>query len=120
MQWLDYLPWRDAFAGALDPRLHPIDYLDRRILDGSVRLWTSPEAAVVTEIKTYPTGARAVHFLIVAGEKDAIKRLGPPIEAWARSIGCIGALIESRPGWAREMKADGYSIHQVSIWKDLA
>lgn len=118
-QWLEYQPWRSRFAEAIDPRLYTIDYLDRRILDCSARVWTSPRAAVITEIKTYPTGASAVHFLIVAGEKDAIKAFGPPVEAWARSIGCIGALIESRPAWAREMKAEGYEVHQISIWKDL-
>lgn len=119
VQWLDYQPWRERFAEAMDARLYTIDYLDRRILDGSARIWTSPDAAVITEIKTYPTGARAVHFLIVAGELEAIKAFGPMVEEWAKSLGCVGALIESRPAWAREMKSAGYEVHQVSIWKDL-
>ena len=119
MQWLEYVPWRERFAEALDPRLYDLEYLDRRIIEGSALIWTSSNAAVITEIKEYPTGAKAVHFLIVAGDKDAIKAFGPPVEAWAREQGCIGALIESRPAWVREMKTAGYEVQQVSIWKDL-
>lgn len=119
MQWLEYQPWRDEFAKALDPRLYPIEYLDARILEGSALIWANEHAAVITEIKTYPTGARAVHFLVVAGDKDEIKKFGPPVEAWAKARGCIGALIESRPAWVREMKSAGYAVHQVSLWKGL-
>ena len=43
----------------------------------------------------------------------------PRAEEWGRSIGCTLAIIESRPGWAREMKKHGYSTHQISISKEL-
>ena len=117
--WAGYLHWRDDFAGAMDPRLYTIDYLDGLILCGAARFWRSEDAAIVAELKAFPTGARAVHGLIAAGDKDGIKALIPLAEQWGREMGCIGAMIDSRPGWGRELKAAGYRPFQLALWKDL-
>lgn len=118
--WAGYLAWRCAFAAAIDARLYPMEWLDQRIITGSAQIWRSVEAAIVTEIKTYPSGARDLHGLVAAGALADIKRaLIPRAELWARSIGCAGALIESRPGWAKVLAHDGYAIWQVAIRKEL-
>jgi len=44
----------------------------------------------------------------------------PQAEAWARSIGALGAVIESRPAWAKALKGSGYAPFQTSIRKELA
>lgn len=118
IQWMDYIDWRERFAAVLDPRQFGIEDLDRRILDDSVRIWTSPAAAIVAEIKQYPR-CRTVRGMIAAGEMKAIKALIPLAEAWGREQGCIAGEIVSRPGWARAMRADGYELSQVNLWKDL-
>lgn len=115
--WAGYLRFRDAFAGALDDRLYTIDHLDGLVLSGQARLWSNDKAAIVAELKIYPTGAMVVNGLIAAGEKDEIRKLIPEAEKWGRSIGCIAGEIESREGWAREMKDDGYRVHQVRLIK---
>lgn len=117
--WAGYLRFRDAFAEAMDSRLYQVDYLDGLILSGQARFWRSDEAAMIAEIKTFPTGARVVHGLIAAGNLEGIKSLIPLAEQWGRANGCIGGMIDSRPGWARAMKQDGYTPHQVALWKDL-
>lgn len=114
-----YRHWRDAFAEAIDPRFYSIDYLDGLVLTGRAFLWASDTAAIVAEVKTFPTGARVIHGLVAAGDLEGIKALIEQAEAWGKSQGCIAALIESRPGWARALKAEGYASFQTSIMKEL-
>ena len=112
--------WRAEFAKALDARLYTIGHLDDLLLGGRAQLWFGDDAAMVTEVRSYPSGALVVHGLVAAGDLDEIvATLIPKAEAWARSLGCVLAIIESRPGWARALKARGYAPHQLSVRKSL-
>ena len=116
----DYRRFRALFAEALDSRLHSIEHLDALLFSGRAQIWCGEAAAVVTEVRTYPTGAMALHGLVAAGELDEIVGvLIPKAEAWARSIGCAMVIIESRPGWARALKKSGYAPHQLAVRKAL-
>ena len=112
-----YLHHRDAFAELLDPRRYTIDWLDRQVAKGAFKVWGNDGAAIVTEIKHYPTGAMDIHGMCAAGALWAIRELVADAEAWAKANGCIGAEIASRPAWARVL--EGYAVHQVTIRKDL-
>jgi hypothetical protein len=115
---LTYALWREAFAEAFDPRLYTIGYLDNLVLSMRAQAWYSENAAIVTEVRTYPTGAKVIHGLVAAGDLEEIRDvLIPRAEDWARSIGCIMAIIESRPGWARALK--DYEPHQLAVRKEL-
>ena len=119
--WNAYLRWRPAFAAAMDPRLHTPEWLDGRILAGAAQFWPSERAAAVTEVRPYPTGAYDVHGLLAAGDADAVRdAIVPEVERWARAIGAIGLVIESRPGWARTLRGAGFAPHQLAIRKDLS
>lgn len=116
----DYARFREGFAAALDPDFYPIAYLDELVAIGRGLLWTSPAAAIVAEIKTYPGGAKVIHGLVATGDLEEITgALIPSAEAWAREQGCRFAIIESREGWARQLKSSGYEPHQVSLRKAL-
>ena len=116
----DYGRFRAHFAEALDPRLYEIGHLDALVADGRAVFLAAGDAAIVFELRSYPTGAKAVHGLVAAGDVDRIiGLLIPSAEAWGVAQGCIGATIESRPGWARLLKPHGYAVHQVAVWKDL-
>ena len=117
--WAGYLRFRDDFEEVMDPRFYTIGWLDQRVLDGSVRLWCSDEAAIIAEIKVYPAGGMVVHGLIAAGELDGIRTLIPLAEEWGRSEGCVEAGIESREGWSRALRQDGYAVHQIALRKEL-
>jgi hypothetical protein len=118
--WAGYLYFRAAFGEAIDPRLHTLDWLDQRILSGEALFWRTERAAIVAEPRVYPTGKRDLHGLIAAGDIDDIADiLIPMAEHYARSVGCIGAVIESRPGWARRLKGKGYATYQVALRKEL-
>ncbi|MDB5692327.1 MAG: hypothetical protein JWO81_1390 [Alphaproteobacteria bacterium] len=121
LQWVDYHPWREEFEKALDPRFYRIEHLDTIINENWARIFTCPEAALIVELRRYPTGAFDGHVLIAAGSpKHVVAVLRPRAEAWLREIGAEGALVESRPGWARLLKDHGYAPHQMILRKDFA
>lgn len=121
MTWqAEYSRFREGFREALDPRLYPIEYLDDLVSMGQALLWFSDNSAIAAEIKEYPTGAKDIHGLCMAGDvEEAISLLIPQAEAWGKSNGCIGALIQSRPAWQRKLKSHGYELHQVAVRKEL-
>jgi hypothetical protein len=116
---MNYAHWRDKFASAMDPRLFNIEHLDALVAADQVQTWFGKDSAIVTELRTYPTGAKVIHGLVAAGDLDEIMLLIKIAEEWAESIGCCMAIIESRPGWVRKLKASGYAIHQTAVRKDL-
>lgn len=116
-----YLHWRGEFAKAMDPRFYDLAYLDdvfvSGLLDGTVRLFANKAAAIMAEIKTYPTGTKDVCGIVAAGDLEAIVALIAQAEDWGRSRGCAGGVIESREGWVKVMKRYGYEPHQVAVRK---
>ena len=115
-----YTAWRAAFADALDDRFYTIDWLDSRIADGSALCLSSDTAAIVTEIREYPTGAKDIHGLIAAGDLETIVNdLIPAAEALGRQLGCIGAIIESREGWTKVLCGAGYQPYQTAVRKEF-
>lgn len=114
-----YLRHRAEIEALLDPRLYRIEWLDEQVATHSVGCMGNDRGVIVFEVKHYPTGAMDVHGLVAAGELEAILGLIEEAENWARDVGCVGALIASRPGWARVLKSRGYESHQVSVRKVL-
>ena len=116
----DYPRFREALAEALDPRLFSIDHLDHLLLSMRAQAWFSERAAIVTEVREYPTGAKVLHGLVAAGElREIVEILIPRAEQWARSLGCLLAVIESRQGWGRALRRHGYEPHQLALRKEL-
>lgn len=121
MTWQDaYQHYRDGFAEALDERLYTIEYLDALVHSGEGILFATDKAAIIVEIKEFPTGARAVHGLVATGKLESIKEdLIPQAEALGREIGCAFGMIASTRAWGRIMKERGYAPHQMTLIKDL-
>ena len=124
----DYSAFRPSFEAALDERLYRIEHLDALIGSGRAQIWFGAHSAIVAEVREYPTGARAMHGLVAAVDPEAppgagldeiVGTLIPRAEAWGRSVGCVLAVIESRPGWVRKLEAGGYRIHQTAVRKTL-
>lgn len=116
--WAGYCEFRPAFAQVMDQRYHTLPWLDEQVLSGKVQFWRTDSAAIVAEVRDYPTGAKDIHGLIAAGDlADIVQVLIPQAEQWGRENGCIAAQIESRPGWARALK--DYDVHQVIVRKEL-
>lgn len=119
-EWDEYQRWRDDFAAILDPRFYTVEWLDGEVWSGRIRLFSGPKSCILASIKPYPTGALELHVMAAAGElNELVSSTIVSCETWARSVGCCVAVIESRPGWVKTMKASGYSLFQTSIRKDL-
>lgn len=115
-----YSDWREAFGAVLDARLHTIEWLDGQVQSGRALLWEADDAAMLAEVRFYPTGAKVIHGLVAAGSLDTIVgKLIPEAEEWAKAAGCIGAVIESREGWGRVLKGAGYRPYQIAVRKDF-
>lgn len=112
-----YLHHREAF-GALDPLRYPVEAIDARVKAQTWRCWGNESAAILAEVKTYPSGVREVHGVAAAGDLQAIIELIPLAEEWGREHGCVRAVIESRPGWERALPEE-WELHQVAMRKEL-
>ena len=119
MNWSDYQRFRDDFAAAMDPRLYTIEYLDGLVWSGRAMFLCDDKAAIVFKLKRYPAGALVVEGVIAAGELEGVKTLIAEAEAWGRANGAAMAKIDSRSGWVRALKADGYRLHQSTLIKEL-
>ena len=117
----EYARFRPLFAKAIDRRFYTIEHLDRLILTSRAQCWFGERAAIVTELRTYPTGVNAIHGLVAAGDLAEIAgELIPRAEHWARDqASCAIAMIESRAGWARVLERHGYGAHQTTLIKEL-
>lgn len=114
---MTYAAWRSRFLEAVDQDLYPAEWLDRRVASGRARFWGNEGAAILAEVKVYPSGAKEVHGLVAAGDLEAIIALIPLAEAWGRDRGCIRASISSHPAWARLLP--DYQPEQLTIAKVL-
>lgn len=116
-----YHKWRPEFESVMDSRMYTIGWLDGQVWSGRAWFWGNDKAGIVAELRHYPTGNFDIHGLVAAGDVGVIRDLLiPQAEAWAKSIGAIGAVIESREGWGKVMRGSGYAPFQMSIRKDLA
>lgn len=115
-----YHKWRADFEAVMDPRMYTISWLDGQLWAGRAWFWGNDKAGIVAELRQYPTGAFDIHGLVAAGDVATIRdELIPQAERWAASIGALGAIIESRPAWAKVLKGHGYEPWQTSVRKEL-
>lgn len=120
IDWAGYLEWRPAFLEVIDQRLYNADWLDREVQYGRAHIWRSPNACALTEFRIYPTGVADLHGLVACGDIAEVRDiLVPRAEAWARAMGCVGFIIESRPGWVKLLKSQGFEPHQWAVRKEL-
>ena len=111
-----YEEWRDEFAKILDERFYTISWLDCQVTNGAIGCMGNEQAAILYEIKTYPTGFKELQGMAAAGDLDAIKEsLIPAAESLAKSMGCGSAEISSREAWVRLLP--DYEIYQTTIKK---
>lgn len=117
---MSYADWRGRFLEAVDETLHPAAFLDWLLESGQARFWENDTAAIVAEMREYPSGVLEVHGTVAAGELAGIKALIPLAEQWGRSLGATRATIQSSPAWGRLMTDAGYVPEQLIIVKELA
>lgn len=115
-----YLRFRPEFINIVDSRTHPIEWLDAQVWSGKAKVWGTPDACLLTEIKHFPTGAFEVHVMIAAGNMETlVNETIKHVEAWAREIGALFVTIASRKGWEKIMRPYGYEHWQTELRKEV-
>ena len=121
VQWLEYLPYREALISILDERFYTAQWMDEQILSGNFKVFTGKQSCILAALKPYPTGALECHVMAATGElTELVSATIVSVEKWAQSLGCICCVIESREGWQKIMKSQGYEPYQIAIRKDFA
>lgn len=107
-------------ALGLNPALYTVEWLDRLLCDEGAGFAATDAAAMVVQLRDYPTGVKACVVVVAAGDhREIIDVLRPGIEDWARSRGCTKGIVESFPAWSRLLRPHGYSPFKLSLIKDI-
>lgn len=115
-----YLTFRDQFGAGLDARFHTIEWLDEQVHFGGLRTIATTGAALLFEIRDYPTGATELHVVDAVGNLETANAvLRPAIENYAREIGCTFTKINSLAEWVKPLTSDGYAQQRVPLRKEL-
>jgi hypothetical protein len=102
-------PHLQAALDAEPIRTHTLVHVREAIESNEAQLWPMSDAAVVTEIKVYPTGARVLSYWLAGGALESIVRLHQfAIEPFAIDKRCVGIEVRGRRGWARTLREQGF------------
>ena len=115
-----YLGWRDPLSQALDRRYHNPEWLDWMVMNGRAHLIATERAAGVAEIVYYPTGAKDLKGICAAGELgEIVEVIIPQFAVWGKRMGCVALLVDSREGWTRILKNQGFALYRTAMRKAL-
>ena len=113
-----YDKWRHRLARANDPALIPITHVDELLAEGLAQFWATDDAAIVTQLRTWPGGAVTVEVVAAAGKKaDIIGPLHESAAAWAMTQGATHVMVAGRDGWRRELP--DFRHYQTLLLKEL-
>lgn len=108
--WLDWL--RPALIDTTEAELI------EALRTGEAMIWPGDTAAMVTSLQDGPEG-RFLHVWLAGGDLGGVMALKPGVEAWGRAMGCKFVNINGRPGWARLLRDDGFSLVGGELRKAL-
>lgn len=114
----DYAAWRDRLANANDPEFWPIEAIDALLARNEAQFWCDGESALVTTIRDYPGGARAIEAIAAAGNMASlVGQIAGEVERQAKQAGLTHMMVTGRPGWTRVFK--DWRHYQAVLLKDL-
>lgn len=117
-EWARCSPWIEAaleHAG----RTHALADVRAMVEARECRFWAGRDAAMVTEIVEHPRSTDLILWLAGGDLAELVDELRPMAEAWGRENGCDRVLIVGRDGWAKVLRAEGYSPVARLVMKEL-
>lgn len=114
------LSWRDLIEKALKHALYgySFDDITAMIMRGELHFFTYPKCCVIMQPQSSP-GYRTYHCLVACGDMQAIKDTEPMMRANAIALNCKYMSISGRPGWAKELKKDGWDHRFSALFKEV-
>lgn len=77
------------------------------ILEGTAKLWETPNSVVITQVVQYPQ-RRVMQFWLAAGDLTELLELAPTMYEWGKQQGCSHAVFTGRRGWTKPLAAQGW------------
>lgn len=122
--WLTALGTQIDAALSRGIRLYSLTDIKALLLSGGMQLWIGWDdekvrVIVLTQIMCFPQ-AKLCQIPLCTGNglEDWVGNLGQ-IEAWAKSVGCIGMRDLARPGWEHVLTPLGYRKTHVVMERPL-
>lgn len=101
-EWARCAPWIEAaleHGGAT----HALEDIEALVRAREARFWAGREAAVVTEVQTWPR-MKVLNVWLAGGDLAELRdELRPLVEAYGVAEGCQRMLVPGRQGWARAL-----------------
>lgn len=117
-EWARVKPWIESALYSTHGT-HKIEDIEAGLKAGDYQLWTSPRAAIVTQICVTPQ-LSLLNFWLVGGDLHALLEMEPGIVAWAKNEhGCSLVLQLGRDAWARILKPLGYRAGMTMLTKEI-
>lgn len=108
LHWDACKAWLLAALAAEPVPSYSLDQVRLSLDRGNAQLWPTRKAAVVTEVITYPTGAKSLSYWLAGGSLEDVLRTHAAVEAFARQQGCHYIEIKGRRGWRNAVKRFGF------------
>lgn len=108
--------WAPEIDKAVWHECHDISDVRRFIEEGYAQFWPDTEAAMVTEIVTYPRG-KALRIWLASGTYEGVRRCEARAIAWAKEQGCTQSELTGRMGWRRRLT--DYRERAVCMVKEI-
>lgn len=89
------------------------------IVSGQAQFWPGANSAMVTEVKSYPTGFTEIIGWLAAGELKEIEAMMRFAEAAAKANGCHRVNLTCREGFRKPFAKTGYRQKMIVLVKDL-
>lgn len=113
-QWARF---RDQFAEIANDGYWTFDDLEAKILSHRAFFFPGKSAAMVCEIVAYPSGCKMFQATWAVGDLGELLAMEPGVAAMGRMLGCDGLVVEGRAGWSKALKALGYELRTVTMYK---
>lgn len=112
--------WRNGIEAALEHAMYgySFDDITTMVMRGELHFFSYPLCCVIMQPQSNP-GYSTYHCLVACGSMQAIKDTEPMMRANAAALGCKYMSISGRPGWARELKKDGWDHRFSALFKEV-
>ena len=98
---------------------HTWDDIALGVMQQRYQLWPAEDSAIITEVIIYPC-LKDLHFFLVGGNIDTLRKMRQPIENWGADNGCTRVSCAGRKGWTKSfLKDEGYKESWVVMGKEL-
>lgn len=121
-EWvLEFKRVRNWLENALEYADNAFNIID--VADGlgsnNMQLWTEDNAAVVTQIVSYPR-KKVLHVFLAGGEMDDVMKIEKSVVLWGKLQQCQAITFVGRPGWSKSLLKDiGYESVHISMTKEI-